>query len=131
MAIHPKTPGIHHICLRGLDLSITKNFYQNILGLPLAVDSPDLIIFQLGIVFIAFRKANLKQESEAKFNPLGIGMDHLAIAFETEEELDRFAKGLTDAGIENTGVKFDDILQKKYVAFKDPDRIQWEFYMVK
>ena len=79
MAIHPKTPGIHHICLRGLDLSITKNFYQNILGLPLAVDSPDLIIFQLGIVFIAFRNENLKQESEDKFNPFWFGIDHLYI----------------------------------------------------
>jgi glyoxylase I family protein len=78
MSIDPKTPGIHHICLRCLDLNITRNFYQNILGLPLALDSPDLIIFQLGIVFIAFRKADLKEGSDAKFNPLGIGMDHLA-----------------------------------------------------
>ena len=131
MSIDPKTPGIHHICLRCLDLNITRNFYQNILGLPLVLDSPDLIIFQAGVVFIAFRKANPKQESEAIFNPLGIGMDHLALACETEEELNRFAKELADAGIENTSVKFDDILQKKYVAFKDPDRIQWEFYMVK
>jgi catechol 2,3-dioxygenase-like lactoylglutathione lyase family enzyme len=131
MAIHPKIPGIHHICLRCLDLSITKNFYQTILGLPLALDRPDLMIFQAGTVFIAFRKTNLKQESEAKFNPLGIGMDHVALACETEEELNRFAKGLAEAAIENTGVKFDDVLQKNYVAFKDPDRIQWEFYMVK
>ena len=131
MAIHPKTPGIHHICLRTLDLNVTKNFYQNILGLPLALDSPDLIIFQAGVVFVAFRKANPKQESEGTFNPFGIGLDHLAIACEKEEELNRFAKELAQAGIENTGVKFDDILQKKYVAFKDPDRIQWEFYMIK
>ncbi len=131
MAIHPKTPGIHHICLRILDIDITKNFYQNILGLSLVLDSPDLMIFQAGIVFVAFRKANLKPESEAIFNPFGIGLDHLAIACETEEELNRFAKGLLDSGIENTGVKFDEILQKKYVAFKDPDRIQWEFYMIK
>ena len=129
MAIHPKTPGIHHICLRGLDLNITKNFYQNILGLPLALDSPDLIIFQLGILFIAFRKADLKEGSDAKFNPLGIGMDHLAIACETEEELNRVAKDLSESGVENTGVKLDPVLQKMYVAFKDPDRIQWEFYM--
>jgi glyoxylase I family protein len=99
-------------------LNIYQELYQNILGLPLALDSPDLIIFQAGIVFIAFRKANLKQESEAKFKPLGIGMDHLAISCETEGELNRFTKGLADAGIENTGVKFDDILQKKYVALK-------------
>ena len=131
MSIHPKTPGIHHICLRVRDMNITKNFYQNILGLPLALESPDLIIFQVGIVFLAFRKANPKQESETVFNPFAIGLDHLAITCETEEELNRFANELADAGIENTGVKFDEILQKKYVAFKDPDRIQWEFYMVK
>ena len=52
------------------------------------------------------------------------------MACESEEELNRFAKGLTDAGVENTGVKLDETLQKLYVAFKDPDRIQWEFYMV-
>jgi hypothetical protein len=48
---------------------------------------------------------------------------------ETEGELRRFAKGLADAGVENTGVKLDPALNKLYVAFKDPDRIQWEFYM--
>jgi glyoxylase I family protein len=36
---------------------------------------------------------------------------------------------LDNAGVENTGIKLDPALQKKYVAFKDPDRIQWEFYM--
>ena len=30
--------------------------------------------------------------------------------------------------IENTGVKLDEALGKRYVAFKDPDRISWEFY---
>ena len=29
-----------------------------------------------------------------------------------------------------TGVKLDETLGKRYVAFKDPDRIAWEFYMV-
>jgi hypothetical protein len=40
-----------------------------------------------------------------------------------------FAKKLADAGIENTGVKLDPALNKLYVAFKDPDRISWEYYM--
>ena len=64
-----------------------------------------------------------------KFNPFTIGTDHLAITCESEEELNRVAKGLSDAGVENTGVKLDPTLQKLYVAFKDQDRIQWEFYM--
>ena len=53
-----------------------------------------------------------------------------ALTCETEEELHRFAKGLAESGVENTGVKLDETLQKNYVAFKDPDRIQWEFYMI-
>jgi hypothetical protein len=45
-------------------------------------------------------------------------------------ELHSVAKGLAEAEIDNTGVKTDPTLQKLYVAFKDPDRIQCEFYMM-
>ena len=129
MAIEPKTPGIHHIALRCKDFSVTKNFYQNIIGLPLVLDTPELMGFMAGQVFIGFRPANVDGQKDAKFNPFIIGLDHVALVCETEEELHRFAKGLADAGVENTGVKKDETLQKLYVAFKDPDRIQWEFYM--
>lgn len=130
MAIEPKTPGIHHIALRCKDFNVTKNFYQNVIGLPLVLDSPDLIGFMAGPVFLGFRKAEPKNETEAVFSPFRVGLDHIAIACENEEELHRFAKGLADANVENTGVKTDPTLQKLYVAFKDPDRIQFEFYMV-
>ena len=129
MAITPQTPGIHHIALRCSDMDVTKNFYQNIIGLPLAIDSPQLMIFAAGSVFIAFKQANPSQKQGAVFSPFEIGLDHVAITCETEEELHRVAKALTDAGVENTGVKLDETLQKRYIAFKDPDRIQWEFYM--
>lgn len=39
------------------------------------------------------------------------------------------AAALNEAGVDNTGVKLDLTLSKKYVAFKDPDRIAWESYM--
>jgi len=126
MAINPKTPGIHHINLRCSDLNDAKNFYQNIIGFPVVLETSELFAFPVGSVFIVFKKA----DDNAQFNPFTIGTDHLAIACESEEELNRVAKGLSDAGVENTGVKLDSTLQKQYVAFKDPDRIQWEFYMV-
>ena len=126
MAINPKTPGIHHINLRCSDLNAAKNFYQNIIGFPVVLETSELFAFPVGSVFIVFKKA----DDNAQFNPFTIGTDHLAIACESEEELNRVAKGLSDAGVENTGVKLDSTLQKQYVAFKDPDRIQWEFYMV-
>ena len=129
MPITPNTPGIHHICLRSTDFNVTKKFYQNALGFPLAIDTPDLIIFVVGGVFVAFKKADPRDKNISTFSPFEVGLDHIALTCETEEELNRVAKGLADAGIENTGVKLDPALNKLYVAFKDPDRIQWEFYM--
>ncbi|MEO6290951.1 MAG: VOC family protein [Ginsengibacter sp.] len=129
MAINPKTTGAHHIALRCADMAVTKNFYQNVIGLTLALDSPDIIGFLAGPLIIAFKKANAEAGKEV-FTPFNIGLDHVALACETEEELQRVAKELSDAGVENTGVKLDETLQKNYVAFKDPDRIQLEFYMM-
>ncbi len=129
MAIIPKTPGIHHIGLRSMDFNVTKNFYCDIIGFPLVVDKPDLIIFAAGSVFIAFKKADPRDQKYSSFSPFEVGLDHIAMTCESEDELQRFAKGLADASIENTGVKMDEALQKRYVAFKDPDGIKWEFYM--
>lgn len=120
---------IHHVGLRCNDFGVTKNFYQNLLGWQLVMDSPDLIIFLAGSVFVAFKQANPRDRQYSIFSPFEIGLDHIALTCETEEDLHRFTKVLTDAGVENTGVKTDITLNKLYVAFKDPDRIQWEFYM--
>lgn len=128
MSITLKTPGIHHIALRCADMEITKKFYQQTLGLPLVLDSSELIAFTAGALLLAFKKADATFRQDV-FTPFNIGLDHLALTCETEEALNLFAEGLADAGVENTGVKFDETLQKSYVAFKDPDRIQWEFYM--
>lgn len=129
MPINPKAAGIHHIALRCTNMSATKDFYQNVIGFSLALDSPEIIALVAGPVIVAFKPANATF-SENVFNPFNIGLDHIALACETEDELHRVANELTTAGVENTGVKLDETLQKKYVAFKDPDRIQWEFYMI-
>lgn len=129
MSINPKTTGIHHIALRCTNMNITKKFYQDILGFTLALDTPEFIGLIAGPVIIGFKKAN-PGPGEAVFTPFNIGLDHVALACESETELHRVAKELTEAGVENTGVKLDETLQKLYVAFKDPDRIQWEFYMI-
>lgn len=128
MAINPTTKGIHHIALRCIDMETTKKFYRDVLGFTLALDTPDIIGFLAGNIILAFKKADAR--SGETFTPFNIGLDHIALACESEEELQRVAKELSDAGVENTGVKLDETLQKLYVAFKDPDRIQWEFYMV-
>jgi glyoxylase I family protein len=129
MSIQPKSPGIHHVGLRCRDMEITKKFYRDIIGFPLVLDTPALTAFVAGSVIIVFKPADPKHSEDTQFHPFNIGLDHVAMIMETEEELNRCAAGLAKAGVENTGVKLDESLKKKYVAFKDPDRIQWEFYM--
>lgn len=125
----PMKSPIHHICLRSMDFSKTKEFYRDVLDWPLVLEQTDLIIFLAGSVFIAFKKADPRDRKYSTFSPFEVGLDHLAITCEREEELHALAKKLADAGIESTGVKLDNVLNKLYFAFKDPDRIAWEFYM--
>ncbi len=129
MAISPQTTGIHHLALRTSDMNRAKTFYVDTLGFTLALETTDLFIFIAGGTFIAIRPATVNTPGE-KFNPFNIGLDHLALGCSDEVELQRVADALAAAKIENTGVKLDETLGKKYVAFKDPDRISWEFYMV-
>lgn len=123
-----KSP-VHHIALRCMDFNVAKEFYGRKLGWKLVIDWPELIIFLTGSVFVAFKKANPRDKQYSAFSPFEVGLDHIAITCETEEELHQFTKKITEAGVENTGVKLDSALNKLYVAFKDPDRISWEFYM--
>ncbi len=129
MAILPQTPGIHHIALRTSDMARAKTFYTETLGFPLAMEVPDLFIFIAGGTFIGMRPATVSSPDE-KFNPFNIGLDHLALGCADEAELNRVAEALKAANVENTGVKMDSTLGKNYVSFKDPDRINWEFYMI-
>lgn len=130
MSINIKTPGVHHLALRSSDLARSKRFYIETLGFPIALELPNLFLFFAGGTAFGVRGPEGQTPDSDQFNPFRIGLDHVALGCEDESELERVAAALQEAGIENTGVKLDETLGKKYVAFKDPDRISWEYYMV-
>jgi glyoxylase I family protein len=129
MAINIKTPGLHHFTLRSRDLDRSKLFYSETLGFPIIMELPKLVVFRVGAIALVVRGPEAETPEGDKFNPLRVGLDHVALACEDEAELERVAAALSAEGVENTGVKLDETLGKRYVAFKDPDRIAWEFYM--
>lgn len=129
MAIQIQTPGVHHLALRSTNLERSRQFYQDTLGFPVALDLPGLFIFVAGGTFIAVIGPGEKP-GNTTFNPFTVGLDHLALGCTDAVELQRVTEELTKAGIENTGVKVDEVLGKNYVAFKDPDGIKLEYYMV-
>ena len=130
MAINPKTKGLSHVALRSSDFARTRAFYHDLLGLPIALDTAEILGFSIGALFLGFKKAEPTYPGGGTFTPFNVGLDHIAIACEDMAELERVAAALEAAGVENTGIKQDVVGPMKYVAFKDPDRIAWEFYMV-
>jgi catechol 2,3-dioxygenase-like lactoylglutathione lyase family enzyme len=130
MSINIKTPGAHHIALRSTNIERSKHFYTETLGFPIIMETPELFLFSAGKTAFGVRAPDAETPGDDKFDPYRVGLDHIALACEDDDELERVAASLTEAGVENTGVKLDATLGKKYVAFKDPDRIAWELYMV-
>ncbi|MEO7647599.1 MAG: VOC family protein [Gemmatimonadaceae bacterium] len=127
--VNPATSGVHHISLRVADLARAKKFYTETLGFPVLMEVPNLCLFTAGSTAFGIRGPVEQTPAGDRFNPFRVGIDHIALACADESELERVARALTEAGIDNTGSKMDETLGKRYVAFKDPDGIAWEFYM--
>ncbi len=130
MAIKMQTPGVHHLALRVSDYARARSFYIDTLGFDVALEQTNLLIFIAGQTAVALRGPESETPQGDQFNPFRVGLDHVALGCAEEAELERVAAALQEAGVSNTGVKLDETLGKKYIAFKDPDRISWEFYMV-
>ena len=129
-AINIQTPGVHHVALRVSNYERARRFYIDTLGFNVVLEDTNIFIFFAGATGIAIRGPENGTVEHGTFSPFRVGLDHLSIACPDETELRRVADALEAANIENTGVKLDEVLGKNYVAFKDPDRIAWEFYMV-
>lgn len=127
--IAPQTSGIHHLALRSTDLARARAFYGDTLGLPIVLETPGLFIALAGATAIAVRGPGPATPAGDRFNPFRVGLDHVALACRLDCELDRVAAALAAARVPSTGLVFDAVLQRRYVAFKDPDGIAWEFYM--
>lgn len=130
MTINLKTPGVHHVALRVRDFDRAKRFYTGTLGFAPAMEADNFLLFMAGSTAVAVRGPAEGTASDDAFDPFRVGLDHVALACEDEAELERVADALAAADIWTTGVKLDEALGKRYVAFKDPDGIKWEYYAV-
>ena len=128
-AIGIRTPGVHHVALRVTDLGRARVFYIDRLGFPLLMETPELLLFAAGGTAFGVRAPAEETDPGDRFSPFRVGLDHVALACQDEAELRRVAAALSAAGVENTGVKRDEVLGANYVAFRDPDGIKWELYM--
>src|SRR5438128_12614520 len=104
MAVNLKTPGVHHVSLRSTNLERSKKFYEGVLGFPVLLSSPEIVVLGAGSTAIALRAPDAKTPPGAVANPFRPRRDHVARAGENERELARAAAPLRQAARAQTGV---------------------------
>jgi len=123
-----QTPGLNHIILTVSDVALSRAFYGGLLSFDLN-DIADGFYFVSGsVAFFLFpsRQPILND----RFDEFRIGLDHLAFAAPNEDALQSLAEKLKAAGVETRGVELYHT-GNQYVAFRDPDNIQLEYWLPK
>lgn len=124
--------GFTHVSLSVSDLDDSLRFYRDVLGLPVLAEPYDGEVFDgREAMVIAGRSALCLQchtaNTGAAFDPRHTGLDHLALAVRSREELDDFAGHLDAEGAEHSGVKplpgFG-----HFIELRDPDGILIELH---
>lgn len=121
---------IHHIAIIASDYEKSKYFYTKILGFKILKETYrakrdsyklDLMIdgeYQIELFYFANPPKRLT-------NPEATGLRHLA--FEVDN-IEASVKYLKEKNIEVETVRVDEITNKKFTFFKDPDNLPLELY---
>ena len=121
--------GIAHVTLTVSNIQKTKAFYKELFQKEFSMDDKSSFsLLDVGIPcwFVQWEEKNQND----RFNEKRIGLDHVAFRIETIDELNYFVKKLDTMNVHNSGLKrFAG--KYPYVAFRDPDNIQTEFFIPK
>jgi glyoxylase I family protein len=135
---------LHHVSIRVQDPDRSRAFYEKVLGLsflelPVGPEtssawrgSPSegtMLATQAGDTFVILAPPLEGTPDDDRFSERRIGIDHLAFGVDDRATLEELVGRLRDEGVGTAGVETDPVLNKEYVAFRDPDNVQWEFYM--
>ena len=136
--------GLHHVRIRVQDPDRARDFYENTLGLPfmeIPVDEAyvaewrgqppggKLLATQIGSTFLILLPPLEGTPDDDRFSERRIGVDHLAFGVDDPVVLEEVVSALEAASVPTAGIEVDPVLGKSYVAFRDPDNVQWEFYL--
>lgn len=121
--------GIAHTALTVLDVQRTKKFYEELFETKFDMDDErSFSLLEVGVP-CWFTEREKKYPND-RFDERRVGLDHIAFELKTLEELKRVIKRLGEMGVNNAGLeRFAG--KYPYVAFRDPDNIQTEFFIVK
>jgi catechol 2,3-dioxygenase-like lactoylglutathione lyase family enzyme len=133
MTVAPAFGGYHHLGLTVRDVEASEAWYAQTFGLVRAfVEKHDnetgyaVVMTRPGTSF--FLGIDHHQDADRQaFSPLRTGLDHLALAVSSAEEVHAWARHLDALGIEHDPVlESSDPMPLAMVLFRDPDGIVLE-----
>jgi catechol 2,3-dioxygenase-like lactoylglutathione lyase family enzyme len=123
--------GVDHIILTISDAARSRAFYRDVLGFPvrdMPGDPPSGIRFVAGgVEFFLYAAPDLAAGD--RFDEGRIGLDHIAWTAPSRAALDELAERLRAGGVATNGVEQFAPTGNYYVAFRDPDNIQLEYWL--
>jgi len=122
--------GLSHLGLRVTNLARAKHFYLDLLGCQLVRETDGGVLVNVSGMLVALYETDSSSSSSDHFNPLRVGLDHLALAVADANILEELKQDLDAAGVPNHGVEEDPETHDKYISFHDPDGIAWELYAI-
>jgi catechol 2,3-dioxygenase-like lactoylglutathione lyase family enzyme len=125
-----ETPGLNHVILTIGDVARSRAFYGDLLGF--SIEDMDVpgggFYFESGPVWF-FCLPSRQPVAGDRFSEFRIGLDHLAFTAPSEAALQSLADKLKAAGVETNGVEVFAPTGNRYVAFRDPDNVQLEYWL--
>ncbi len=124
-------PAINHIILTVSDLDKARAFYGDLLGFEVhevPIPTGRLMYFPAENGAAVWLIRHEQTPPGDRFSEFRIGLDHLAFTAPSKEFLDELADRLIAAGVDTKGVELFHG-RYYYVAFRDPDNIQLEYWL--
>ncbi|MDZ8221555.1 MULTISPECIES: VOC family protein [unclassified Nostoc] len=125
-----KTTGIHHVAIICSDYDRSKKFYVEVLGFPIIQETFRAERNSYKLDLRVGENAQIELFSfpnppERPSKPEACGLRHLAFKVDDVEETVFYLKS---KGVEVENIRVDEITNKKFTFFKDPDNLPLEIY---